>query len=47
MEILAVRGALPPHRHTQAEITDAFSNVIARGSLDEQALRREPPEHVV
>ena len=40
MEILAVRGALPPHRHTQAEITDAFSNVIARGSLDEQALRR-------
>jgi alkylresorcinol/alkylpyrone synthase len=40
MEILAVRGAVPPHRHTQAEITDAFSNVIARGSLDEQALRR-------
>ena len=40
MEILAVRGALPANRHTQAEITDAFSNVIARGSLYGQLLRR-------
>lgn len=39
-EILSVRGALPPHRHTQAEITDAFAGVIARGGLDEQMLRR-------
>ena len=40
MEILAVRGALPPHRHTQAEITDAFADVIARGRLDQLVLRR-------
>jgi alkylresorcinol/alkylpyrone synthase len=40
MEILAVRGALPPHRHTQQEITDAFAGVIARGGLDERVLRR-------
>jgi alkylresorcinol/alkylpyrone synthase len=39
-EILAVRGALPPHRHSQAEITDAFAGVIARGGLDEMVLRR-------
>lgn len=39
-EILAVRGALPPHRHTQGEITDAFAGVIARGGLDELVLRR-------
>lgn len=39
-EILSVRGALPPHRHTQAEITDAFAAVLARGGLDEQMLRR-------
>lgn len=39
-EILAVRGALPPHGHTQAEITDAFAGVIARGGLDEKVLRR-------
>jgi alkylresorcinol/alkylpyrone synthase len=40
MEILAVRGALPPHRHSQAEITDAFAEVIAHGGLDERLLRR-------
>lgn len=40
MEILAVRGALPPHRHTQAEITEAFVDVIARGGVDETLLRR-------
>lgn len=39
MEILAARGALPPHRHPQAEITDAFVEVIAQGDLDERALR--------
>lgn len=40
MEILAVRGALPPQRHTQEDITDAFAEVIARGGLDDKLLRR-------
>jgi alkylresorcinol/alkylpyrone synthase len=41
MQILAVRGALPPHRHSQAEITDAFAGVIATdGGLDARLLRR-------
>ncbi len=39
MRILSVRGALPPHRHTQADLTDAFAAVIARGGLDERVLR--------
>ncbi len=40
-EILAVRGVLPPNRHTQAEITDAFVDVIARdGVKNERLLRR-------
>ena len=41
MQLLAVRGALPAHRHPQAEITDAFAGVIAGGGgLDERLLRR-------
>ena len=40
MEVLSVRGALPEHRYSQAEITDAFAGVIARGGLDERVLRR-------
>lgn len=40
MEILAVRGALPPHRHTQARITEAFQEVIAQGRLDERVMQR-------
>ena len=41
MQILTVRGALPTHRHSQAEITDAFAGVIAKGGgLDERLLRR-------
>jgi alkylresorcinol/alkylpyrone synthase len=40
MQLLSVRGALPPHRHSQAEITDAFAAVIAQGGLDERLLRR-------
>jgi len=41
MQLLTVRGALPPHRHSQAEITDAFTGVIAKGGgLDERLLRR-------
>ncbi|HEY5882106.1 MAG TPA: 3-oxoacyl-[acyl-carrier-protein] synthase III C-terminal domain-containing protein [Nakamurella sp.] len=39
MRILSVRGVLPPHRHTQAEITDAFAAAIARPGLDERVLR--------
>lgn len=40
MEIMAISGALPAHRHAQEEITDAFADVIARGSLDQNLLRR-------
>jgi alkylresorcinol/alkylpyrone synthase len=41
MQLLTVRGALPAHRHPQAEITDAFARVIAQGGgLDERLLRR-------
>lgn len=40
MEILTVRGALPPHRYAQEEITAAFATVIAQNALDEGLLRR-------
>ena len=41
MPILTVRSALPPHRHSQAEITDAFVDVVTDGGeLNEQLLRR-------
>lgn len=40
MQILSVRGALPPHRYPQAEITDAFAAFIAQRSLDERLMRR-------
>ncbi|WP_395659409.1 type III polyketide synthase [Nocardioides sp.] len=41
MQIASVRGALPPHRYPQEEITDAFVEVIATGGgLDERVLRR-------
>ncbi len=40
MQILSVRGALPEHRYTQQDITDAFASVIAGGSFDERLLRR-------
>jgi alkylresorcinol/alkylpyrone synthase len=40
MQILSVRGALPPHRHPQDQITDAFAQFIAHRSLDERLLRR-------
>lgn len=41
MNVAAVRGALPGHRHAQADITDAFARVIATGGgLDERLLRR-------
>lgn len=38
MKILSVHGVLPAHRHTQAEVTDAFAGVIA-GSAKERVLR--------
>ncbi len=40
MRILSARGALPAHSYPQAEITDAFAEVIAQGSLDRALLRR-------
>jgi len=40
MRILSARGALPSHSHPQAEITEAFVDVIAQGSLDRALLRR-------
>jgi alkylresorcinol/alkylpyrone synthase len=40
MQILSIRSALPEHRYSQQEITDAFAGVIAGGSLDERLLRR-------
>ena len=40
MEICAVRGVVPPHRHDQSEITDAFAEVIATGDLDDRVMRR-------
>ena len=40
MRILSVRGALPPHSYPQAEITEAFADVIAERSLDKALLRR-------
>ncbi len=40
MQILSVRGALPPHRYPQEEITSAFAGVIAQRSLDERLMRR-------
>lgn len=38
MKILSVHGALPPYRHPQAEVTDAFARV-ATGGLEERMLR--------
>jgi len=40
MTILAARGALPPHSYPQAELTEAFADVITQKSLDRALLRR-------
>jgi alkylresorcinol/alkylpyrone synthase len=41
MQLLTVRGALPAHRRSQAEITDAFVDVVSHGgALDERLVRR-------
>jgi len=39
MEILSVAGVVPPHRHGQGEITDAFAEVVGGGALDERKMR--------
>lgn len=36
--ILSVRGALPPHVHTQREITDAFAAAVAGHGLNDRLL---------
>jgi alkylresorcinol/alkylpyrone synthase len=41
MEILSVRGVLPPFRYPQSEITDAFAALLSQGrKVDELLLRR-------
>ena len=40
MTILAARGVLPPHSYPQAELTEAFADVITQKSLDRALLRR-------
>ena len=40
MTILAARGVLPPHSYPQAELTEAFADVITQRSLDRALLRR-------
>ncbi len=40
MQILTVRGALPEHRYPQGEITEAFVDVVAKGDLNPDVLRR-------
>lgn len=40
MRILSVQGVLPEHRYTQAEITQAFTNTLRRGAVDERLVRR-------
>lgn len=41
MQILSVRGILPPHQYPQREITDAFAQMVgAGGRVDELLLRR-------
>lgn len=40
MRVLSVQGVLPEHRYTQAEITDAFTQQMLRGSVNEAVVRR-------
>ncbi len=40
MQLLTVRGALPEHRYAQEQITEAFTDVVSNGTLDERVLRR-------
>lgn len=40
MALISARSALPPHVHQQAEITEAFSDVVGGPSVDRALLRR-------
>jgi alkylresorcinol/alkylpyrone synthase len=40
VRILSVRGALPPHRYTQAELTDAFADLVLVDGVGEGVVRR-------
>ena len=40
MRIVSVRGVLPEHRYTQAEITPVFARTMLRGSVNEAVLER-------
>jgi alkylresorcinol/alkylpyrone synthase len=40
MRILSVRGALPPHRHPQAEITTSFVDTMMRGQVNRAVVER-------
>ncbi len=40
MRVLSVRGALPEHRYTQAEITESFATTMIRGQLDRRVVDR-------
>ena len=40
MQIRAVRGCLPEHRYSQAEITEAFGRVVLGEGADQGVLRR-------
>ena len=39
-QVVAVAPALPEHRHTQAEITDAFAEVVLPAGMDRVVLDR-------
>ena len=40
MRIVSVRGVLPEHRYTQAEITHAFTHDMLHGAVDEAVVQR-------
>lgn len=40
MRVLSVRGVLPEHRYTQAEITESFATTMIRGKLDRRVVER-------
>ncbi len=40
MEIVSVRGVVPPHHYAQEELTEAFAAVMAPDGLDLRVLRR-------
>jgi len=40
MHVLSVRGALPEHRSTQAEITTSFTETMLRGQVDRRVVER-------